>query len=479
MSHSLLLGFEADFFDTGFADGVEDAEDLFVAGVFIGGDEDAGIGGGTAGAEAGGDFREGDDGAFPGDDAVGVDGDLIERLLGIGDAGGGFGEVDGHAFHVGHAEADEHEGGEEEEHDVDERDDFDPRFIAMVIAGGVGCEVYGHSFEKMGVMGVMGGMLLLFFGSEGFEVVAVFFCGVDEEFAVVDPAFEGGAEGGDAFAEEVVGEEAEDGDADAGGGGDEGLGDAAGDLAGGELVFIADEAEGTHDADDGAEEAEERGEGDHGADDPHAGFGFLDEVGGVELHGREHGGVGVGDAVGEVVEEGVAGVLGELPGVVEFAGAEGLACGGLTGGIHFRLEAEPPDHAVEEDAEREEEGGKDGPHDPASFDECFDDDVGEHGELAELEDDGALGSDNSAGREFPAADGGDGGLVEGGPGAGGFGVGGDDAAIGADGEFHDDGAGVSGAFGAGWVGGGGHASGGEAGGDGSGGSGGAGAGGRT
>ncbi len=78
---------------------------------------------------------------------------------------------------------------------------------------------------------------------EGFEVVAVVFGGLDEEFDVVDDAFEFGAEGGEAAVEVVVGGEAEDGDGEAAGGGDEGFGDAAGDFGGGEL-FIADEAEG-------------------------------------------------------------------------------------------------------------------------------------------------------------------------------------------------------------------------------------------
>ena len=44
-----------------------------------------------------------------------------------------------------------------------------------------------------------------------------------------------------------------------------------------------------------------------------------------------------------------------------------------------RLEAQPPDHAVEQATERQEESGEDGPHDPAALKEGFDDDVGEHG----------------------------------------------------------------------------------------------------
>ena len=114
--------------------------------------------------------------------------------------------------------------GEQEKHDVDERDDLDPRFIALV--AGAGCGV-----GRASARGAVGG--------EGFEVVAVFPGGLDEQLGVVDPALQRAAEDGDALAEKVVGQQAEDGDGDAAGGGDERLGDAAGDLGGGEL-FVAD-----------------------------------------------------------------------------------------------------------------------------------------------------------------------------------------------------------------------------------------------
>ena len=82
----------------------------------------------------------------------------------------------------------------------------------------------------------------------------MFLGGLDEQFGVVDPALHGAAQDGHALAEEVVGQQAENGDGDAAGGGDKSFPDAAGDLAGGEL-FIADKREGTHDADDRAEES--------------------------------------------------------------------------------------------------------------------------------------------------------------------------------------------------------------------------------
>jgi hypothetical protein len=75
------VGFEADFFDTRVAHGVEHAEHLLVAGILVGGDQDAGFGGDGRGLEAAGDFRKGDDFLIPGGDAVGIDGDLIGGVL--------------------------------------------------------------------------------------------------------------------------------------------------------------------------------------------------------------------------------------------------------------------------------------------------------------------------------------------------------------------------------------------------------------
>ena len=57
--------------------------------------------------------------------------------------------------------------------------------------------------------------------------MAVFFCGFHQQLGVIDPAFQGAAEDGDAFAEKVIRKQAEDGDGDAAGGGDERLADAA------------------------------------------------------------------------------------------------------------------------------------------------------------------------------------------------------------------------------------------------------------
>ena len=64
-------------------------------------------------------------------------------------------------------------------------------------------------------------------------------------------------------------------------GGDEGFGNTAADHGGGEL-FVADEAERVHDPDDGAEEAEQRGEGDEGPEHPLPAFRPFDFGGGAE-----------------------------------------------------------------------------------------------------------------------------------------------------------------------------------------------------
>ena len=84
---------------------------------------------------------------------------------------------------------------------------------------------------------------------------------------------------GELAIEVVVGEQAEDGDAQAAGGGDEGFSDSAAHFSGGELV-VADEAEGSHDAGDGAQETQEWGEGDECAQNPLAAFGAFQFVAG-------------------------------------------------------------------------------------------------------------------------------------------------------------------------------------------------------
>jgi hypothetical protein len=86
----------------------------------------------------------------------------------------------------------------------------------------------------------------------------------------------------------------------------------------------------------------------------------------------------VGHSLAEVLEEWISGVRGKLPSGLEIARADRFACLVLAGDLQSGVEAEPPDHAIEDDAEGEEKTGENGPHDPAPFDEGFDDDIGEH-----------------------------------------------------------------------------------------------------
>jgi hypothetical protein len=115
---------------------------LLVARVFVGGDENPRVVGDGGCLEPGGDFRQRHDFPFPCGDTVGIDGDLPRWRPRVRQPGGGGGDVERHPLEMGHAQAHQHEGGEQEKHDVDERDDLDPRFIAFVIRMAV--EVYGH-----------------------------------------------------------------------------------------------------------------------------------------------------------------------------------------------------------------------------------------------------------------------------------------------------------------------------------------------
>lgn len=202
------------------------------------------------------------------------------------------------------------------------------------------------------------------------------FGGLGEEFGVIDGAFEAGAELCEPAIEEVVGEEAEDGDGETAGGGDEGLSDAARDFRGGELL-VADEAEGSHDASDGAEESEERGEGNEGSKDPLESFGVAEFVGGAELHGAQEGGLRVTETVMEGMEKGITGVIGEAERVGESALGEGVESFVEVGGAGAAAEVHPPEGALEDDGEGGDEGGQNGPHDGTAFDKIIDEYVGE------------------------------------------------------------------------------------------------------
>ena len=131
-----IIDFEGDFVDAGGADGIEDVDDLAVAGVVVAGDEDAEVGVGGFGGGEGGDKLVVADGLFVEEDGAGfVDGDVDEILAGFWGGGDGGGEIDLDRLEVNHGEADEHEGGEEEEHDVDQGDDFDAG-LGGIVGGG-------------------------------------------------------------------------------------------------------------------------------------------------------------------------------------------------------------------------------------------------------------------------------------------------------------------------------------------------------
>ncbi len=98
----------------------------------------------------------------------------------------------------------------------------------------------------------------------------------------------------------------------------------------------------------------------------------------MKLHGGEHRGAGVAHAFTEIGEVGVLGVVAEFPCGGKIAGAECFTGLVLQAGAEFRLQRGPPDGAVQKNAEGEQKAGEDGPHDPAAFNEFFDDDVGEH-----------------------------------------------------------------------------------------------------
>ena len=182
-----------------------------------------------------------------------------------------------------------------------------------------------------------------------------------------------------AAVEEVVRDEAEDRDAQARGGRDEGFADAAADLGDRELLG-ADELEAAHDADDGAEQAEQRRERDDGAQQPLAGAGFLERLFGAELHGGHGFGAAVGEAGAERDEEGRSGALRALPGRAVLAEPdfpEGFA-ESLVGAE--ATDVTPVEQALGHGREGDDKADEDRPHDGSAFEEGLYEHVGEgHG----------------------------------------------------------------------------------------------------
>ena len=179
----------------------------------------------------------------------------------------------------------------------------------------------------------------------------------------------------------VVGDEGDDGDAEAEGGGDEGFANPASDLFHGEFG-ATDAGETAHDTGDGAEKAEERGEGDdgvHGGEESSGAFDF-DASGGLER--ALEAGVAVGDSGADDAEDGVFGVFAEFECVGGVATFEGGEDGVEEVWVAVAGELEPPPGAFDDDGDGEESDDGDGPHDGATFEEEFDEGVseGRHGE---------------------------------------------------------------------------------------------------
>jgi hypothetical protein len=142
-----VFDFEGDFVDTGGTDGVEGADDIAVFGVGVAADEDTEGGvGGFGGGEGGDELVVADGLAVEVGGARFVDGDIDEVLAGFWGGGYGGGEIDLDRLEVNHGEGDEHEGGQEEEHDVDQGDDFDAGLGGIV--GGGGGEFDGHERDS-------------------------------------------------------------------------------------------------------------------------------------------------------------------------------------------------------------------------------------------------------------------------------------------------------------------------------------------
>ena len=86
----------------------------------------------------------------------------------------------------------------------------------------------------------------------------------------------------------------------------------------------------------------------------------------------------MGHAFAEVLEKRFRTAVADLPCGCEIAGTDGVAGLFLKPGAEGGAEAQPPDGAVQDHADGEEEAGEDGPHDPAALEEGIDDDVCEH-----------------------------------------------------------------------------------------------------
>jgi len=125
-----------------------------MAGVLIAVDIDAEVGVGAVGSGPGGDEFLGGQRLFIQEDCTGfVYRDIKQILTGFGSGGGGGRQRDGDASHMNHAQAYQHERRQEEEHNVDKRNDLNPRF-------GIFGREFGTKFNGHGGFPVGDGVLM-------------------------------------------------------------------------------------------------------------------------------------------------------------------------------------------------------------------------------------------------------------------------------------------------------------------------------
>lgn len=151
----------------------------------------------------------------------------------------------------------------DDEEDEEEEDDVDHR--CQLEAGGFGSGLLELHLGRLGVGGLVAGVLFGLVGKSLLrgEIGGVVHLGGDEGHDVGGSGFEFGEVAGDASAENGVEDHGGDADDESGSGGDEGFGNAGGELhlADAFEVALGDLEEGFDHAYDGAEEANHGGDG--------------------------------------------------------------------------------------------------------------------------------------------------------------------------------------------------------------------------
>ena len=138
---------------------------------------------------------------------------------------------------------------------------------------------------------------------------------------MIDRAFQLRAEVRQPAVEIVVGNQAENRDGQAAGGGDQRLGDAAAHFRRGELL-VSDKVERAHNAGDGAQQAKQRREGDERAEHPLQAFAALQFIRCAKLHGAQQRTVRVEQSFMDSAEKRIVGVIREFQRIFKFAGGD-------------------------------------------------------------------------------------------------------------------------------------------------------------